>query len=131
MSTSDTRPATRFDHWLAAEFAASGPFTALVFLVEISGTHVTPLRSTFLNVIGDAVTWGELAALLAGAGARWDGAAFFPVTDADGGPLDNAEARLRLAELGARLADDRLVLNEGFFCDPAGNRLTIEEVTAH
>ena len=96
--------------------------------MEISESKVTPLRSTFLNVIGDEITWSEITALFAGAGTAWDGASFFPVVDAEGGPLDNVNARLRLRELEARLDDDRLVLNEGQFFDKWGRRLKIEEV---
>ena len=125
MSNADR--ATDFDRWLAEQFARAGEFTMLTVLVEIGETKVTPLRSTFLNVIGDEITWSELTALFAGAGAAWDGASFFPVLDTDG-PLDNVTARLRLRELEARLADDRLVLNEGQFFDKWGRRLKIEEV---
>jgi len=120
---------TAFESWLGARFAATGDFTALVVLVEISGLAVTPLRSTFFNVIGDEVTWGDIVTMFAGAGVEWDGAAFFAVTAPGGGPLDNATARLRLRTLESRLADDRLVLNEGEFFDTWGRRLKIEEVT--
>jgi hypothetical protein len=126
LSNADRR-ATDFDRWLAEEFARTGEFTMLTVLVEIGETKVTPVRSTFLNVIGDEITWSELTALFASAGASWDGACFFPVLNA-GGPLDNVTARLRLRELEARLTDDRLVLNEGHFFDKWGRRLKIEEV---
>jgi hypothetical protein len=119
---------TDFDRWLGEEFARSGSFTALAVLVEIGESRVTPLRSTFFNVIGDDVAWGELTALFAGSGVQWDGASFFPMTDGEGGPLQNVAARLRLRELEERLADDRLVLNEGHFFDKWGRRLKIEEV---
>ena len=61
---------TAFETWLGARFAATGDFTALVVLVEISGLAVTPLRSTFFNVIGDEVTWGDIVTMFAGAGGR-------------------------------------------------------------
>src|SRR5262245_27225865 len=128
LSTSDARErATDFDRWIAAEFAESGAFTAFVLLVEIAGTRVTPLCSTYFNVIGDEIDWGEITVLFAGAGAEWDGASFFPVTAAGGGPIDNPTARLKLRELEARLDDDRLVLNEGNFFDKWGRRLRIDE----
>ena len=126
MSNADRR-ATDFDRWLAKAFARLGEFTMLTVLVEIGETKVTPLRSTFLNVIGDEITWSELTVLFASAEVPWDGASFFPVLDGSG-PLDNVTARLRLRELEARLADDRLVLNEGQFFDKWGRRLKIEEV---
>ncbi len=117
-----------FERWLIGEFASSGAFTAFAILVEIAGTRVTPLCSTYFNVIGDEVEWSEIVLMFSGAGRDWDGAAFFPVVDADGGPLDNPTARSRLRALEARLDDDRLVLNEGHFFDKWGRRLTIEEV---
>jgi hypothetical protein len=117
-----------FDRWIAEEFARTGAFTALVVLVRIASQSVSPLCSTYMNVIGDEVDWGEITVLFAGAGMDWDGAAFFPVTDKDGGPLDNPTARLRLREIEARFDTDRLTLNEGHFFDKWGRRLKIEEV---
>lgn len=120
--------ATEFDRWLRDEFAASGAFTALVVLVEIAGAKVNPLCSTYVHVIGDQTEWSEIVVLFAGSGVTWDGAAFFPETGANGGPLDNPSARLRLKALEARLDDDRLVLNQGHFFDKWGRRMRIEEV---
>ena len=129
MSTSDASDnATDFDRWIVEQFASTGTFTALVVLVEIAGTKVAPLCSTYFNVIGDEIDWGEVTVLFAGAGAEWDGASFFPTTASVGGPVDNPTARLRLRELEARLDQDRLVLNQGHFFDKWGRRLKIEEV---
>ena len=131
MLTSDgSAPGTDFERWLRAEFAVRGAFTALAVLVEITETTVQPLCSTYFNVIGDELDWAEMTVLFAGAGRDWDGAAFFPVTADDGGPLDNPSARLRLRELESRLDADRLVLNEGFFFDKLGRGLKIEEVAS-
>ena len=127
MSTSERIAANDFERWLAREFAQTGAFTALVVLLEIGATQVMPLCSTYFNVIGDEVAWDDIVVMFAGSGADWDGAAFFPVTDADGGPLDNPTARLRLRELESRLDDDRMVLNDGLFFDKLGRRLQIEE----
>jgi hypothetical protein len=121
--------ATDFDRWIADEYARTGAFTALVVLVDIGERKVTPLCSTYFNVIGDEVEWGEITVLFAGSGVDWDGASFFPVTSPAGLPLDNPTARLRLRELESRLDDDRLVLNEGQFFDKWGRRMKIEEVT--
>jgi hypothetical protein len=125
LSTSDV---TEFEAWLSTHFAAVGDFTALAVLVGIADTKVTPLCSTYFNVIGDDVAWTDIDVMFAGAGIDWDGAAFFAVTAPGGGPLDNPTARLRLRELEGRLDDDRLVLNEGAFFDKLGRRLKIEEV---
>lgn len=126
MSTSET--VTTFEQWLAAEFAATGSFTALIVLVDITETRVNPLVSTYLNIIGTEVDWGEITVLFAGAGVSWNGAAFFPVVDIHGGPLDNPAARIKLRELESRIGDDRLVLNEGAFFDQWGRKLKVEEV---
>ena len=128
MSISEDRHKTDFDRWLADEFARTGAFTALAVLVEIADTKVTPLCSTYFNVIGDEIDWSEITVLFAGAGRDWGGASFFPIVASDGGPLDNPNARLKLRDLEARLDDDRLVLNEGNFFDKWGRRLKIEEV---
>ena len=118
-----------FGTWLAREFAETGAFTALAVLVEIAETQVTPLCSTYFNVIGDDVEWNDIVVMFAGAGAEWDGAAFFPAVAVGGGPLDNPTARLRLRDLETRIDHDRLVLNEGQFFDKWGRRMKIEEVT--
>ena len=67
------------------EFARRGAFTALVVLVEIGERSVTPLASTYLNVIGLEVDWPEIVALFAGAGVKWGGASFYPATAPEGG----------------------------------------------
>jgi hypothetical protein len=119
---------TDFDSWLVEEVARVGAFTALAVLVEITGTKVRLLCSTYFNVIGSETDWSEIIVLFAGAGIEWDGVSFFPVVGRHGGPLDNPAARLRLHELEARLDDDPLVLNEGNFFDKWGRKLKIEEV---
>lgn len=129
MSISDAGGrATDFETWIIAEFAARGSFTALVILVEIGETKVTPLSSTYLSVIGHEVGWLEILALFSGARVAWDGAAFFAVTAPEGGPLGNAAGRARLRELEQQVKADRLTLNRGHFFDKQGRRLMIEEV---
>jgi hypothetical protein len=128
LSISDrSQPSCDFDRWIAEEFARTGAFTALVVLVEIADSKVTPLCSTYLNVIGDETEWSEMTVLFAGAGTQWSGAAFFPITAPDGGPVDNPTARRALQDLQARLDESRLILNEGHFFDSWGRRLKIEE----
>lgn len=130
MSISETsRRATEFEDWIVTELEVRGPFTALVILVEIGERRVTPLSSTFLAIIGDELTWLEILALFAGARVAWDGAAFYPLTAAAGGPLDNAAARAKLRELEQRVKHDLLTLNEGYFFDKQGRRLMIEEAS--
>jgi hypothetical protein len=129
LSISETNgEATEFDSWIADEFAERGAFTALVVLLDIGERQVTPLCSTYFNVIGDEIDWEEITVLFAGAGVDWSGASFFPEVSPGGGPLDNPTARLKLRALERRLDDDRLVLNEGHFFDKWGRRMLIEEV---
>ena len=116
----------QFDEWIVEEFAARGVFTALVVLVEIGARSVTPLASTYLNVIGAETRWPEIVTLFASAGVAWDGASFFPARPAGGGLLDNSAARASLSGLEARVKAERLTLNEGFFCDREGRRIMIE-----
>ena len=119
---------TDFDRWLREEFARNGPFTALVVLVAFQGANVVPLCSTYLNVIGCEIDWGEITVLFAASGADWHGASFFAAMAPEGGPLDNPSARLKLQQLVDRVEGDRLVLNEGSFFDKWGRRVMIEEM---
>ena len=127
MSTSDTGEVPEFNDWIVSEFDERGAFTALVVLVEIGERSITPLASTYLNVIGTEVDWLEIQALFAGAGVKWDGASFYPATAPEGGPLDNAAAREQLREIEERVKAERLALNEGFFFDRHGRRMMVEE----
>lgn len=126
MSTSETS-ASDFDEWIVDEFVATGAFTALVILVEIGERTVTPLTSTYFNVIGDDIDWQEIASLFAGSGVAWDGASFFPHVAPDGGLLDDGAARSELRAIEGRVTADRLALNEGFFFDRHGRRMKVEE----
>lgn len=131
MSTSDADGAAPdFDDWIVEEFTARGAFTALVVLVEIGERSVTPITSTYLNVIGAEIDWREIVTLFAGAGVHWDGASFFPAIAPGGGPLDNEGARGELRDIEARVKAERLTLNEGFFFDRHGRRMMVEEVPA-
>ena len=69
---------TDFEAWLAEAHAATGDFTALIVLLRIGDTQVSPICSTYVNVIGPDVSWGDMTTMLAGAGQSWDGVAFFP-----------------------------------------------------
>jgi hypothetical protein len=126
--SNDEIHAIEFDRWVAAEFARSGAFTALVVLVGISAHQVTPLCSTYFNVIGDEIDWQEITILFAGSGADWDAACFFAASAPNGAPLDNPSARSKLRELEARLDGNLLVLKEGHCFDKLGHRLTNREI---
>lgn len=119
---------TEFDDWLAGMVRQHGEFTILVMLAEIGPRSVVPLASTYLHVIGDQIDWNEIKAMFAGSGKRWDGAAFFPTKAGDGGLVDKETAHRRLAELDARVRQDRMTFNEGHFFDAHGRRIEIEPI---
>lgn len=118
---------TDFEHWLKAQFADTGAFTVFIFLMRISDGAVEPLRSTFAQMIGDEVTWGEICGLLAGAGVDWDGAGFFVGLAHGGGPMADDEARAMLKQVEADVAADPLALNRGRLFDRHGRHLQVEE----
>jgi hypothetical protein len=123
LSTSER---TEFDDWLAGMVRQHGDFTVLVILTEIGERSVLPLCSTYLHVIGDEADWEDIKVMFAGSGQSWNGAAFFPTKARNGGPIDNPTARLRLAELEAKVTEDRMTLNEGHFFDVEGRKIKIE-----
>jgi hypothetical protein len=121
---------TEFEAWLAQEFERTGPFTALIVLTAIQPGQVTPLCSTYANVVGPDVNWEEMSLLLAGSGLSWDGVVFFVATAEGGGALPNVDARTRLREVEEAIRGDRLRLNDGHFFNRDGRRLQVEAIDA-
>jgi hypothetical protein len=130
LSSSDAGGGTAFKAWIDDEFASRGAFTALVALVQIGERSVMPLVFTCLNVTEAASDWPDVAALFDSTGVPWDGASFFPVS-VDGGPLDDAAARVGLRAIEQRVKAEPLALNEGFFFARDGQRIMIEEAGPH
>jgi hypothetical protein len=119
---------TDFDLWLPETFAETGTFTALLVLLRIAQPHVTPVCSSYVNVIGDEIDWDEMTVLLQGAGVAWDAVAFFVEIADGGGALTSVEANRRLEDLAQTIEADRLHLNRGRLFDRLGRRLRVEEV---
>jgi hypothetical protein len=119
--------ATDFDRWLKETFAETGTFTALIVLVHVAEPQVTPLCSSYVNVIGDEIDWDEMTVLLQGSGLAWDAVAFFVETADGGGALSSVEANRRLKDLTRSIEADRLHLNGGWLFDRIGRRLRVEE----
>jgi hypothetical protein len=117
-----------FEQWLAAQFADTGPFTALIVLVRIAGEEVVPLKSSYAHLVGDDMAWSEMRALLDRARAPWDGVAFFVGLGHAGGPLPDAVAARKLKNVEADIEADPLALNRGLFFDREGRHLRIDEV---
>ncbi len=119
---------TDFEHWLAAQFADTGAFTIFIVLVRIADDRVTPVMSTFAQMIGDEIEWPQMRGLLDGARVPWDGVAFFVGLSQGGGPLPDAEARDKLKQVEADVQADLLALNRGLFFDRAGRHMRVDEV---
>ncbi len=119
---------TEFDEWLADMVRRHREFTVLVILTSIGDRHVVPLCSTYLHVIGDEVGWEDIKVMFASSDRSWDGAAFFATKARDGGPVDNSTARVRLAELEAKVTADRMILNEGSYFNTEGRKIQIEPI---
>lgn len=120
--------AADFDHWIESQFAASGPFTALIILVKIESTTIWPLGSSYATVIGSELRWAGMRHLLDSSKLPWSGMAIFPTFSAAGGPLTDEGARQCLAEVQKRVIADHAAINEGFFFDRLGRMIRLEEV---
>ncbi len=121
---------TDFEHWLAAQFAETGPFTIFILLVRITPTSAMPLKSSYAHLIGDDMTWPEMRGLLDGARTPWDGVAFFVGLGHEGGPLPDTVAARRLKDVEADVKADPLTLNRGLFFDLEGRHMRIDETAA-
>lgn len=121
---------TDFEHWLAAQFADTGPFTVFILLVRIGEASTVLLKSSYAHLIGDQMTWPEMRGLLDGARAPWDGVAFFVGLGHEGGPLPDPVAARKLKEVEADVEANPLTLNRGLFFDREGRHLRIDEATA-
>jgi hypothetical protein len=117
-----------FDRWLDSQFAASGPFTALIILVKIESTTIWPLGSSYATVIGNEMRWRDMRRLLDNSKLPWSGTAIFPVLSQAGGPLPDDEARRRLAELQERVIADHATVDEGAFFDRLGRMIRLEAI---
>ena len=118
---------TDFEHWLAAQFAETGPFTLFIVLVRIGEDEVVAVKSSYAHLIGDEMTWPEMSGLLDSARTPWDGVAFFVGLGHAGGPLPDTAAARRLKDVEADVAADPLSLNRGLFFDRQGRHLRIDE----
>ncbi len=120
-----------FDDWIVKEYRRTKGFTALILLISTANLGVLPLRSTFTHLIGDELDWHQFSMLMRGAGVPWDGVLIFPVSDENGGPIEDHRAAEELRELEDRVNEDRMVVNEGHFFDNWGRRMTVEPATVN
>jgi hypothetical protein len=117
-----------FEHWLAAQFAETGPFTLFIVLVRIGGDEVEAVKSSYAHMIGDDMPWRQMRGLLDSARTSWDGVGFFVGLGQEGGPLPDAAATRKLREVEADVKADPLALNRGRFFDREGRHLRVDEV---
>ena len=78
-----------FDDWIVKEYRRTNGFTALILLVSTANLGVVPLRSTYTHMIGDELDWHQFSMLMRGAGVAWDGVLIVPVSDENGGPIED------------------------------------------
>lgn len=116
---------TDFDDWLAKTFAETGGFTLLIVLVAAREGRIDLLKSAHLHVIGDEMSWPELAAYFDGSGADWDAVALFRA-DRDGLVKDRI-AKDRLDALMRALRGDRTLIREAAFFNRDGLTLQLDE----
>jgi hypothetical protein len=119
--------AVDFEIWIKNQFAATGAFSAMIVLLNIDGDRLEPLKSTYVNVIGDELTWRDMKGLLGQARVAWSGVAFF-VAQSDGQPLPDGTAKAELRIIEQRVREDRMALNDGFFFDTDGRMLRVDPV---
>lgn len=117
-----------FEHWLAAQFAETGPFTLFIVLVRIDENEVEAVKSSYAHMIGDDMPWQQMRGLLDSARAPWDGVGFFVGLGHGGGPLPDATAARKLREVEADVKADPLALNRGRFFDREGRLLRVDAV---
>lgn len=118
-----------FDTWIREEFSrGSGGFTALAVLFGIGTSSVTPLRSTWVQVVGADLDWKGISARFDAGGRDWDGACFAARRGGGGGPLGEPAAKLAVEALGKALVADRRLLNREHFFNRYGRRVRVEEV---
>lgn len=120
-----------FDDWIVKEYRRTNGFTALILLISTANLGVVPLRSTFTHLIGDEINWHQFSILMRGAGVAWDGVLIVPVSDKNGGPIEDRLATEELRALEDRVNENRLVVNEGHFFDNWGRRMKVEAATAN
>lgn len=117
-----------FEHWLAAQFAETGPFTLFIVLVRIGEDEVAAVKSSYAHMIGDDMSWRQMRGLLDSARTPWDGVGFFVGLGHEGGPLPDVAAAHKLREVEADVKADPLALNRGRFFDREGRHLRVDEV---
>ncbi|QQS14663.1 MAG: hypothetical protein IPK81_11170 [Rhodospirillales bacterium] len=115
-----------FDAWLRETFASTRGFTALLVLVRADARTIWPLGSSYANVIGNELEWGDFRRMLDASKLDWNAVAIFAATAEGGGPLSDAEAKSRLRAAQERVIADHAAVNESAFFDRKGRPLRLD-----
>jgi hypothetical protein len=121
-------PPNAFEAWFTSMFRREGAFTMFLIIMEQEPSTVTPLFGTYLQAVGDELSWSDLVALLDTAESPWDIVAVFAGQDENGGLFGDHEAKARMRELEEALLADRLVLQKGEMFDKWGRAMQIERM---
>lgn len=115
-----------FEGWIAARFAETRGFTALILLLSIKPDKLEPISCSYVHVVGDEVRWRDMKAMLDQSRRKWDGVAVFAESPPGGGPLIEIAAKARLQERIDDVTVNRMVLNTAGFFDTRGRAIRID-----
>ena len=118
-------PETDFDEWLQSTFAETDGFTLLIVLIGTDGGRIDLLRSAHLHVIGDDISWSDMAQHFDASGVPCDAVALFRA-GREGLVADDIAAQ-RLDALMHALNGDRGLIRDGEFFNRDGLRLRLDD----
>lgn len=116
---------TDFDDWLRATWAETQGFTLLMVLIGLGEGRVDLLRSAYLHVIGDDLTWNEMVRHFDSSGEAWDAVAMFRA-GREGLVADDV-AKDRLEALMRAMNGDRTLIRDGEFYNRDGLMLRLDD----
>lgn len=116
---------TDFDDWLRATWAETQGFTLLMVLIGLGEGRVDLLRSAYLHVIGDDLTWNEMVRHFDSSGEAWDAVAMFRA-GREGLVADDV-AKDRLDALMRAMNGDRTLIRDGEFYNRDGLMLRLDD----
>ncbi|MDB6181290.1 hypothetical protein [Paracoccus fistulariae] len=116
---------TDFDDWLRATWAETQGFTLLMVLIGLGEGRVDLLRSAYLHVIGDDLTWNEMVRHFDSSGEAWDAVAMFRAGRE--GLVAHDVAKDRLDALMRAMNGDRTLIRDGEFYNRDGLMLRLDD----
>ena len=119
---------TDFDEWLRATYAETQGFTLLMVLIGTTAGRVDLLRSAYLHIIGDDLTWADMARHFDQSGTQWDAVAMFRAGRE--GLVADEIAKDRLDALTRAMNGDRTLIRDGEFFNRDGLTLRLDDAEA-